>query len=437
MCCPTSRSTERRSIDRSWVPLTLAAIVWVLFLVPTATASALDPPPTADPENAGLVVFHGRGCPHCARELEFLVGLQQRWPDLDIAAYEVWHDEANEALFRRYASAHGIEASGVPTTFLAGRTWVGFNAATGEDIEAAVAALEAGQDPHPAPRTDVDVPGLGAVDVGNHSLLVATFLIGFADGMNPCSLWALSILLALVLHSGSRRRVLVVGAAFLAVTSALYGAYMIGAYSALDYASEMTWIRAVVALVAGGFGLVHLRAYLTPHPSVLSIPDARKPALYRRMRSLADLDRSLPAVLGGTVVLATGVSLLETPCSAGLPLLWTDMLAEQNVSSGGAMLLFSVYLGVFLLDELALFLIAVVTLRATKLQERHADMLHLIGGSLMVTLAATMLLAPEYLETVSGTLAVLGFAGLLAIALVAVHAGMSGRATDPPPVRRV
>ena len=414
--------------------MAITTVAMVTLLAPAAGVGAIDPPVSESAEQ--LVVFHGRGCPHCARELEFLAGLTDRWPDLDIAAYEVWHDETNEALFRRFAAEHGVEASGVPTTFLAGRVWIGFTDATGRDIEAVVASLGTGQDRQPSPTTEIDVPGVGRVDVGSRSLLMATLLIGFADGLNPCSLWALSILLALVLHSGSRRRVLVVGATFLAVTSALYGAYMIGAYSALDYASEMSWIRAVVALVAGGFGLVHLRAYLTERPSALSIPQARKPAMYRRMRSLADPERSLSAVLGGTVVLAAGVSLLETPCSAGLPLLWTDMLAAQDVSTAAAVLLFSVYLGVFLVDELALFLVAVLTLRATKLQERHGRVLHLVGGSLMATLAGTMLLAPEHLETVTGTLVVLGVAAILAVGIAVVHAMVSGQgpgATAVPP----
>lgn len=417
---------SRASIDcGKAVPAFVLALSIVMVLA-GSRADALPRQDGAGPDETVLVVFHGEGCPHCARALEFLDGLHDRWPDLRIERYEVWHDQGNEALFRRYAADHGIDPTGVPTTFLAHRTWVGFGATTGESIEAAVAALQTGTEPEPEAHTTVDVPGLGATDVGDRSMLVATLLIGFADGLNPCSLWALSILLALVLHSGSRTRVAIVGSAFLVVTSGLYGAYMVGAYSALDYASEMTWIRAVVAAVAGSFGVIQLRSYLTDSRSPLSIPDARKPSMYRRMRSLADPNRSLPAVIGGTVVLATGVSLLETPCTAGLPLLWTDMLADRDVSTAGAVLLFSVYLAVFLLDELVLFFIAVLTLQATRLQEHHGRALHLIGGSLMTTLAATMLLAPEYLESVTGTFAVLGAAGVLAAALWAVRS-TSGR----------
>ena len=410
----------------------LALIVLLLLLLPTGAAGAAAPPDPADdvaetpattspgrPEPVVLLLFHGDGCPHCASERDFLDELAERYPELEIRQYEVWHDAANRDLFRRTAAEYGFEASAVPTTFVGDRYWVGYSGAIGDEIESVVAALLGGE---PAPTVEdsssmVDVPFVGDVDVGDRSLVLATVLIGFVDGVNPCSLWVLSILLALVLHSGSRRRVFAVGSVFLLITSALYGLYMVGAYSALDYAGEARWIRVAVALVAGTFGVLHLKEYATSRGPSLTIPAHRKPGLYARMRALADPDRSLPTVLGGTVLLAAGVSLLETPCTAGLPLLWTDLLAERDVPAAGAVLLFLVYLGVFLLDELAIFAAAVVTLRAAKLQEHHGRMLQLASGTLMITLAITMVVAPRLLESLTGTLAVFGGAAA-AVALV-------------------
>ncbi len=388
--------------------------IGVLAAYPVAAAGATPPP---EDEPVELVLFYGAGCPHCHAEIEFLHGLQERWPDLVITAYEVWGNEANRAYFAEIAGEHGVEARAVPGTFVGDRAWIGFSDAIGADIETVVAALLTGAEPpEPAPAT-VDVPFVGAVDVGDRSLVAATVLIGFVDGVNPCSLWVLSMLLALVLHSGSRGRVLAVGSVFLLITSALYGLYMLGAYSALDYAGDARWIRIAVAVVAGTFGILHLKEYVTDRGPSLTMADGRKPALYRRMRRLAGTDRSLPAVLAGTATLAVGVSLLETPCTAGLPLLWTNLLAERGVPVAGAVLLFLIYLAVFLLDELVLFGAAVLTLRATKLQESHGRALQLVSGTLMITLAGAMLVAPELLESVTGTLAVFGGAGAV-VALV-------------------
>ena len=384
-----------------------------------ASASAND---DDSPARVELVLFYGEGCPYCAKERAFLVGLQERQPLLDVIAYEVWHDEENRRLFQQTAAAFGVDARSVPTTFLGETVWIGFDSSVQQQIEEAVAALIAGRAPEVPDRTAVDVPFVGTVDLGDSSLIVATLVIGFVDGVNPCSLWVLSVLLALVLHSGSRTRIVIVGLVFLAVTSALYGLYMVGAYSALDYAGEVSWIRFVVALVAGTFGALHLKEYFTHTGVSLTIADQRKPGLYRQMRALARPERSLPAVLAGTVVLAAGVSLAETPCTAGLPLLWTNLLSARDVTTSGAIVLFALYLAVFLLDELIVFGIAVVTLRATKLQERHGQLLQLASGVLMVSLAVTMLFVPELLETVSGTLLVFGAAaGLVGVVLLGDH----------------
>ena len=404
----------------------LAALFGVLALaIALVPGAAVAQPDDERPGRIELVIFYGEGCPYCARELAFLADLQLREPLLEIMAYEVWNDEQNRELFRTTAASHGTEPQAVPTTFLGDAVWVGFDSTVQRQIEAAVAALAAGQTPSVGDRSTVDVPFVGTVDVGGSSLVAATLLIGFVDGVNPCSLWVLSMLLALVLHSGSRTRIVIVGAVFLTVTSALYGFYMVGAYSALDYADDVSWIRFVVAVVAGTFGVLHLKEYVTHRGLSLTIADERKPGLYRRMRGLARPERSLPAVLGGTVALAVGVSLAETPCTAGLPLLWTNMLSSRDVPASGAVALFVLYLLVFLLDELVIFGIAVVTLRSAKLQERHGRALQLASGMLMVALAVTMLFAPHLLESLSGTSIVFGIAALLVAAVLALdHLGL-------------
>ncbi len=406
-------------------------VLTVLMGAPPVAAAA---PVGPDPVPVLLVLFYGDGCPYCAAERAFLADLQDEWPSLEVVAYEVWNDAENRDLFRAVAAEHGIEARSVPTTFLAGQVWVGFDDTVADQIEAAVAALAGGSPAPEAERTAVNVPFVGTVDVGDRSLVLATLLIGFVDGVNPCSLWVLSMLLALVLHSGSRLRILLVGAVFLLVTSVLYGLYMVGAYSALDYAGEAVWIRVAVAVVAGAFGVLHLKEHVTDRGPSLTIPEHRKPGMYRRMRGLATPERSLPAVLAGTATLAVGVSLVETPCTAGLPLLWTDLLAARDVAAAGAVALFLLYLAVFLLDELVVFTLALVTLRATKLQERHGRVLQLVSGTLMLALALTMLAAPQLLESISGTALVFGAAAAVAAVVLAVerwwgnrHAGGAGR----------
>ncbi len=382
-------------------------------------AVALPGPAQADDATDTQVVitlFWGEGCPHCAKAKEYLADLQVEEPDVTVDAYEVYRDSANAELFRETAEAAGTRATGVPTIFLEDRYWVGFSDSIADDIATTVAAVQLGRSPETTTEAAVSIPIVGDVKVGEQSLLVSTVLIGFVDGVNPCSLWVLSILLAIVLHSGSRGRVFGVGVVFLVVTAAMYGLYMTGLYSALDFVSSIGWIRLVVAATALLFGLIHVKDYFRLHEGpTLSIPDSSKPGIYQRMRAVAAPGRSWAAVLGGTAVLAVGVSLLETPCTAGLPLLWTSLLAANDVSFGTAAALFAVYMAVFLLDELIVFTLAVVTLRAARVQERHGRLLKLLSGTVMITLAVVLIAAPELLESVTGAVAVFAAAALIVL----------------------
>jgi uncharacterized membrane protein HdeD (DUF308 family) len=152
------------------------------------------------------------------------------------------------------------------------------------------------------------------------------------------------------------------------------------------------------------------------------------------MRGLAAPERSMPTVLAGTAVLAVGVSLAETPCTAGLPLLWTNLLTSRGVDGVGAALLFLLYLTVFLLDELIVFGVVVVTLRSLKLQERHGKALQLVSGTLMVALALTMLISPTLLESLAGTTLVFGLAAaVITVVLLVDRHRMTTSRTGPGP----
>jgi ACR3 family arsenite efflux pump ArsB len=103
-------------------------------------------------------------------------------------------------------------------------------------------------------------------------------------------------------------------------------------------------------------------------------------------------------------------------------LLWTNLLAERDVPPSGAVVLFLLYLLIFLIDELVIFGAAVLTMRATKMQEHHGQALQLIGGTLMLTLAVAMVVAPVSLESVGGTAAVFGIAAAVTVTVLAVEA---------------
>ena len=266
------------------------------------------------------------------------------------------------------------------------------------------------------------LPLVGDVHLGGRSLLVSTVLIALVDGFNPCSLWVLTVLVALSLHAGSRRRTMIIGLTFITVTAAVYALFIAGLFTVFTVVELAPWIRVLVALVAVVLGAVSVKDYFWFRQGLsFTIADDRKPGIYRSMRGVLSRADSLPATVGATAVLAAGVSLVEFGCTAGLPLLWTNLLSVQQAGVTTFVVLLLVYMLVYQLDELAIFGTAVVTMRASRLQERHGRILKLVGGVLMLTLAVVMLVEPDLMGEVGSSLVVFGSALAATAVVLVVH----------------
>lgn len=396
----------------------LAALLLWFFGLLAPAALAEDAAPSLD-----LYVFWGDGCPHCEEQKPFLADLAARHPELLVHSHEVWRDDTNHVLFRTLARFHGIEAGAVPTVFVGGRAFIGdapeIRRAIEATIEAALARAPPVVEAEPAPSGTLKLPLLGAVDLAAQPLLVTTLVIAFVDGFNPCSLWVLTLLLGLVIHSGSRGRVALVGLTFLATTAAIYGGFIAGLFGILGLVLHLGWLRWLVGGLALGMGSIDVKDYFwfKTGPS-LTIADRHKPGLYERIRRLMDPTRSVPALLLATFVMASAAALVELPCTAGFPVVWNGIMLEHGVSGAGYAALLAVYIVVYLLDELVFFAVAVVTLRLQRFSEGNVRLLKLLGGSIMISLGLVMLVRPGLMNDIAGTLLVF-MAALIAAGLVA------------------
>lgn len=425
-------------------------------------AAALAPVPSAYAGPSGqqiepviIYFFWGDGCPHCAAAKPFLAELKEKYPGVIVRDYEVWKHPENRAPFIQMAARFGFEPSAVPTFFIGDRYWIGYAeepyareieayvafcvangcsdpgagivapppmptvpapASAAENVQPGAAASVAGEQVAAEPETPVaaapalsssviTLPLLGAVDLGSHSLLFSTALIAFVDGINPCSLWVLSVLLALTIHTGSRRKVFIIGFTFLTVTSLVYVLFIAGLFTMFTVLDWVPWIQGVVALVALLFALVSVKDYFWYKEGIsFTIADEKKPGLYRSMRRVLAAGDSMPALIGATIVMSAGASLVEFSCTAGFPVLWTNLLITQGVTTGAFLLLLLLYMLIYQLDEIVIFVSAVIGLRASKLEEKHGRILKLISGMLMLALALVILIDPSLMSSLTAAM---------------------------------
>lgn len=409
-----------------------AAVAAAFVLAVAPPAAAQQPESETGAEPVRMYIFKSATCPHCQAQRPWTDTLNRTHPRLEVSYYEIVATREHHGLLRVMAAAHDVKPGSVPMIFLGGRVWVGDSEQIRSEIldqlevcleqgcpdahALALAHAEGADAPQKAAGdTIITIPLIGSVDLSYQPLLVSTAIIAFVDGFNPCSLWLLSILIALVLHSGSRKRVAVVGITFLTITALIYGLFITGVFSVLAYASFLPWMYWIVAIFAFVFGIVNVKDYFWFKKGIsFTISDRHKPGIFRNFRELMINGRSALALAGATAVMASGIALIELPCTAGFPVIWSGLVSSHQIGAMTFVMLLAVYLVIYLLDELVVFGIAVVKLRIDRFEERHARVLKLIGGVVMIALGIVLVTEPEIMSRTGQAL------GVFALAFAAV-----------------
>jgi cytochrome c biogenesis protein CcdA len=242
------------------------------------------------------------------------------------------------------------------------------------------------------------------------------------DGFNPCSLWLISFLLGIVIYTRSRKKTLLVGLTFLVVTTAAYGLFMAGLLNVFSYIAYLNWIQIGVALIALIFALVNIKDYFWYKKGVsFTISDKYKPKIFKNVRNIMKGERSTWGMVVGTAGLALGVVLVELPCTAGFPVVWTNLLAQYQVTTPTFLLLLLLYLGIYMLDEMIVVGGAALTLKAGNFEEKHGRMLKLVGGVIMLSLAIVMLVDPEIMNRIETSLLIFGGSIAASFLIMLVH----------------
>ena len=189
----------------------------------------------------------------------------------------------------------------------------------------------------------VHVPIVGKIDVSNIGMPFFTFAIAIVDGFNPCTMWVLSFLMALLIHVHNRRKIIIVGSIFLVVVYLIYFLFMAAWLNLFLYLGYIDLIRIIIAIIAILAGLINMKDFLWFKKGIsLSIPDRFKPKLFGKMREVVKQESIIPTIIG-TIVLASFASLIELPCTSGFPAIYTKILTLQGFKGIGFYLYIMVY----------------------------------------------------------------------------------------------
>lgn len=392
-------------------------------------------------------VFYGDGCPHCGAERYYLSHeLTEKYPNVNIREYEIYNNQDNILLLQEVAKKLDVIVDGVPFLIIGDQTFVGFaDGISSSQIENRVRTcsvdacpdsvasivgvanptLERIKEPTGTPEivaigtktdaerasdasndreigsaeelTTIELPLLGKIDAMDFSLPMLTIVMGALDGFNPCAMWTLLFLISLLLGIENRKRMWLLGSAFIVASASVYFLFMSAWLNLILFLGFVIWVRILigsVALIGGGYSI---KEFIFNKESGCKIAgDETRRKTFEKLKRIVQ-QNSLWLSLGGIIALAFAVNLVELICSAGLPAIYTQVLALNDLMPWQRYLYILLYIFFFMLDDLFVFFVAMITLQMTGITTKYTRVSRLVGGLIMLAIGLMLIFKPGWL----------------------------------------
>jgi len=380
-----------------------------------------------------IYFFYGETCPHCKKAEEFLKTLEEEYPQLQIKSFEVFGNKENAQLLLKFMEACGEEKQvRVPAIFIGEEVIIGYfsDEITGSQIEDVINQCLEKECLDPLERLEecevcecegevcecktceceprkedqiISLPIIGKIDLSKMSLPVLALTLGALDGLNPCAMWILLFLITLLLNTRSRKRMWLVGGTFILASGLVYFLLLTAWLNLFLAISYVNLTRTLIGIFALGIGIWQIKSFIQYKPGVCPVTNGKsrlKDRIKNGLRNHVEKIALSPLTFGiliGIIILAFGVNLVEFFCSAGLPAIFTRILALSQLSSLTYYFYLLLYTFVFMLDDLIVLSIAVITLSKIGFTEKYNYWATLIGGLLIFGLGILLIFKPEFL----------------------------------------
>ncbi len=383
----------------------------------------------AQERNIDLHLFYGDGCPHCAAEEKFLDEYLKDKENIKLNKYEVWYSEDNQKLLAKVQKELANNQNGVPYLVIGKKIIVGYSESfTPDNIKSAIEyyldesheykdyvsklkgikenndnkkqEIVDGKDSKEKEDEYTTVPILGKVNAKTVSLPILAVVLGLVDGFNPCAMWILIFLITMLFNMKDRKKMWILGLTFILTSGIIYLMFMVSWLSLASFISKISYIRLLIAFVAVVVGIINLVNYiksLGKNDSGCEVVDKTdRKKIMNKIISITHEKKFIISILG-IIVLAASVNLIELMCSIGIPLLFTQILAMNNLSTVSYIIYMLIYILFFLLDDIIIFIISMITLKVTGFSTKYSKYSHLIGGIILLVIGLLLIIKPEIL----------------------------------------
>ena len=193
----------------------------------------------------------------------------------------------------------------------------------------------------------------------------------------------------------SRKRMWFLGVAFIFTSALVYFLFMSAWLNLILFLGLVIWVRVIIGALALFGGGYNLKEFLFNKDSGCRVADDdKRQKVFKKIKNIIGQNSAWLALMG-IIVLALLVNLVELFCSAGLPAVYTQVLALTELSKAQYYLYILLYIFFFMLDDLFIFFVAMITLGMTGITTKYTRYSKLIGGLLMPWSALLLIFKPQ------------------------------------------
>ncbi len=368
-------------------------------------------------EKINIYLFSSELCSTCQKEEEFLEEFAKE-NNVNVINLETTKIKENAELLIKVRKALKDKENTVPYTVIGTTGINGFNTTVENQIKAAVTKYSNSDyvDIVDVVKNDLDVdytidtpegqfniPILGNIDPKAVSLPLVSIIVGFIDGFNPCAMWVLLFLLSIILTMKDRRKMWIIGLTFLITSALVYLAFMLAWLQIAITLTQVAWVRFIIALIALIGGAISLTSYFKERKKddgCQVVDSSKRKSILKRINKIVkqiDNKKTFWLAIVGVIGLAISVNLVELACSSGLPLIFTQILAYNDLNGLQYFIYILLYIMFFLIDDLVIFFIAMKSLKLTGISTKYNKVSHLVGGIIMLLIGILMIFKPEWI----------------------------------------
>lgn len=346
----------------------------------------------ADTNRVEITYFYSPVCPVCVQAGKFLEELQRKYPQLEVKKYEFSKNvELVEKFYRDY-NVSTREQGFVPIIFTETRYFFGFNEEIGKEIENYIKKYLAGEEeaPYLPQNQKVKIPILGEIDIERFSIPLLAIIFGFFDGFNVCSLGALILILGLVIVLKSRKKILILGGSFILVTAIVYWVLILLWHQLFVFIGPyIKSMELLIGLVALAGGIYFLREFFRSRKKgAICKFGGISEKLSQKIQKIFEKKSGILMMLAAVFLFAAAITIIEFPCTAILPVIFTGILAQAEIPFQSSLFYIGLYVFFYMLDELFIFLITVFTMKIWITSPKFIIWLNLIAALMLFFLGA-------------------------------------------------